>query len=155
MFSRPVDENFPIKAEYGEKGGRYTWSIDPENGLWLPIQYHGRGGNHRGIDFDCPIGTVVRAMCDGVIERVRFENYLDSRYGSGLYIFQRVGLRGFDSWTLRYTHLKATYVKVGQVVYQGDPMAESGNSGDVLSPYLHIDLMDLRSQYRPIPLDGK
>jgi len=93
-------------------------------------------------------------MVDGIIIRSRFENALDSTLGSGLYIFQLVMLVGYDSWCLKYSHLKASYVSVGQKVKAGEGIAESGQSGDAISPFLHVDLMNLKKQWKNILFDA-
>lgn len=153
MFTRPVDHAFQIQRYYGEKDRRFTWSLDPDNGFWIPIKDQYGFGQHRGTDFDCPIGTVVRAMADGIIIRRRFESALDAKEGAGLYVLQLVSMPGYDNWVLRYAHLRAVYVEPGDRIVRGQPIAESGNTGDVLSPYLHVDLMNLKRQWRAIPLE--
>jgi murein DD-endopeptidase MepM/ murein hydrolase activator NlpD len=154
VFSRPVDALYPIKTYYGEKGRRYQWSIDEDTGLWRPAQRPDGFGQHRGTDFACPSGTIVWAMADGMVIRARFENPLDYNVGAGLYILQLVVMPGFDSHVLRYTHLKAVHVEVGQRIYRHTPIAESGNSGAADGEYLHVDLMDLKYRWLAIPLDG-
>jgi len=154
VFTCPVDPQYKIQCEYAEKNKRFAWSIDPENGLWLPSRDRDGFGHHRGLDFSCPVGTIVRAMVDGIIIRSRFENALDSTLGSGLYIFQLVMLVGYDSWCLKYSHLKASYVSVGQKVKAGEGIAESGQSGDAISPFLHVDLMNLKKQWKNILFDA-
>lgn len=153
MFSRPVDDVFPISKKYGEKGMQYHWLIDAENSLWVPKHGHHKAGHHRGTDFACPVGTLVRAICDGFIVRSRFENAVDSGIGAGLFILQLVMLPGYDSFVVKYSHLKASYVEPGQQVCRFDPIAESGASGDVLSPFLHVDLQTVRKQWAPIEFD--
>jgi len=149
-FARPVDPRYPIKAHYGDKGSQYDWSMERDTGYWLPMKGEDGLGEHRGTDFDCPIGTIVRAMSDGMILRSRFENSLDTSVGAGLYILQIVSMMGRDSWVLKYSHLKGSYVKPAQRVRRGDPIAESGMSGKCLYPTLHVDLMNLQHQWRPI-----
>jgi len=148
VFSRPVDPAFVINRYYGEKNAKYDWSIDADNGLWLPLKHLDGMGQHRGTDFDCPHGAIVRAMCDGIIVRARHESAIEPTFGAGLYILQLVCFLGYDSWALKYAHLKAVYVKAGQKVCRNEAMAESGNG-------LHVDLMDLRAQWRPIPLESE
>jgi murein DD-endopeptidase MepM/ murein hydrolase activator NlpD len=93
-------------------------------------------------------------MSDGMIIRSRFQNYLDSKEGAGLYVLQLVTLLGYDSWVLKYSHLKSSFVSPGQQIKRGDAIAESGMSGNCLSPYLHIDLMSLHRQWKPIPIEN-
>lgn len=152
MFLRPVDSLFPIKRHYGEKGYGFDWSIDPDLGLWVPMRQGDGQGQHRGTDFDCPRGTPIRAMSDGITLRARHESALDAGQGAGLYLLQLVVVLGYDSWVIKYSHLKAVYVKVGVRVQRGDFIAESGSSGAVESPYLHVDLMNLKRQWQAIPL---
>lgn len=154
MFGRPVDTLFPISATYAEKKRNYDWSIDPDNGLWIPTKDHDGFGQHRGVDFACPDGTLVRAMADGVIIRCRFESAIRMDAGAGLYVLQLVSLLGYDSWVIRYSHLKAAYVKPGQRISRFDAFAESGSSGAAAHPFLHVDLMDLRRQWRDIPWEN-
>lgn len=154
MFSRPVDSTYLVRKYYAEKGRHYDWSIDPDNGFWVPVKDKDGFGQHHGIDFDCEPGTIVRAMADGVIVRAQFESATDFTLGRGLYILQLVNFPGFDSWMLCYSHLKAAYVKPGQRVCRLDAMAESGNSGNVIAPFLHVDLMNLKRQWKPIPLES-
>lgn len=94
-------------------------------------------------------------MADGIIIRCRYENALDSEVGSGLHILQLVSMPGYDSWTLKYAHLREVFVKPGQKVERYTVIAESGRTGAVFSPYLHIDLMDLHHQWRPIPIQSE
>jgi len=141
-FTRPVDALYPVQARYREKGSHYHWSVDPDNGLWIPTQRDGQG-EHRGTDFACPAGTVIRAMADGLIIRSRFESALDPQSGAGLFITQLVSLMGHDSWVLMYSHLKASFVYPGHAVKQGQAIAESGVK-------LHTDLMNLKHQWKEI-----
>jgi murein DD-endopeptidase MepM/ murein hydrolase activator NlpD len=92
-------------------------------------------------------------MADGLVIRSRFESALDSKEGAGLYILQLVMLPGYDSWVLKYSHLKGSHAVPGQTVRTGDPLAESGNTGAVLSPYLHVDLLNLRHRWQEIPFE--
>ena len=155
MFCRPVDHTSLIKHYYGEKGKKYDWSIDSDNGLWIPVKGRDGLGHHHGTDFDCPQGTIVRAMADGIVIRTRYESATDPKQGAGLYILQLVILPGYDSWGLRYSHLKAVYVKPGQKIERFEPIAESGDTGDAECAYLHVDLMNLKRQWRPIPLESE
>lgn len=153
MFSRPVDPGIAVKRYYGEKGRRYQWSIDPDNGFWIPVKNSDGFGQHRGTDFECPTGTLVRAMADGVVIRCRHENSLDPKVGAGLYILQLLNLLDYDSWILKYSHLKAVYVQPGEQVYRFQAIAESGDSGDTDSSYLHVDLMNLHRQWKAIQVE--
>lgn len=110
-------------------------------------------GQHRGIDFDCAIGTIVHAMAGGMVVKARYEDTSDARVGAGLHIVQLVIMPGYDAWWIRYSHLRVVYTEVGNKIQRGQPIAESGESGDVERPLLHVDLADrgVPAQYHPIP----
>lgn len=154
MFSPPVDPRYPATSYFTEKHRRHDWSIDPDNGIWIPVKGLGGFGEHRGVDFSCPVGTVVHAMSDGIVIRSRYESSVDAHVGAGLYVLQLVSLPGFDSWVLKYAHLKSVCVIPGQRIQKYETIGESGETGDVASPYLHTDLMDLRRQWKPIPIQN-
>lgn len=82
---------------------------------------------HNGIDFGVDIGTVVYAAHDGVA-KVKD----DGASGYGLHLV-------IDDPKRRsiLAHLSQCLVKDGQVIYQGDPVAKSGNSGMSSAPHLH------------------
>ncbi len=152
-FYRPVDDRFPVLAHFAEWGTRWFWYVDPDTGMWIPRgSAPGLRGQHKGVDFDCPKGSVVCAVSDGIIAKARFESPIDSNRGAGLYIIQLVQMHGHDAWWMKYSHLKAVYVQVGDEVKRGQPIAESGDSGEVERPLLHVDLADTKHppQYHPI-----
>lgn len=153
-FSRPVDDAYPIWRRFGEWAPTFDHHMDPDTGFWLPIQNALGLGQHRGTDFDCPQGSIVRAMCDGMIVDARTAQPTASSHASGLYILQLALNPGFDSWKIRYSHLKAIYVTRGQRVRRYDAIAESGNSGRAVRPMLHVDLQNLRHQFREIPFES-
>ena len=82
---------------------------------------------HNGIDFGVDEGTLVYAPHDGTAKVVD-----DGSNGYGLYVIledaNRLSLLG---------HLSESLVSDGQRVYQGDPIAKSGNSGFSTNPHLH------------------
>ena len=153
-FFRPVDERFPVAHEFAEWGLRYQWLVDKQTGMWIP-----KGsdpllkGQHRGVDFDCPIGCVVSAMADGIIVQARNENAINHKMGAGLFIIQIVTMEGHEAWWLKYSHLKRAMVDLGQEIKAGQPIGITGESGDIDRPLLHVDLASPRvpHQYHPIP----
>lgn len=152
MFSPPVDPRYPCTSFFTEEHPRHEWSIDPDTGIWIPIKGINGEGQHKGIDFSCPIGTIVHAMSDGIIAFSKHEDSKNKNIGDGLFVMQIVLLEGYDSWILKYSHLKSVCVETGQHVDRYSVIGESGASGAASYPYLHVDLMDLRRQWRPIPI---
>jgi len=89
---------------------------------------------HPGVDFDLPEGTDIFAAFEGIV--VRVENHI----GMG----NTIGIRNGNILSL-YAHLSEFKVGLGQVVYEGDLIAKSGNTGKATtSPHLHFELRDLR-----------
>lgn len=136
---------------FAEWGNQWDWIVDPNTGMWIPrTSEPGKQGQHRGVDFDCPRGTVIDAMANGMIVKARQDSAIDRKAGCGLYIIQLVEMPGFDAWWIRYTHLNEIYHKVGSLVKRGQAIAETGDSGETDFPKLHVDLMDTKHQYHPI-----
>lgn len=170
-FIRPVGAQFAVTRLFGEAGRYYPFHIDPVTGLWVRSQLCGGCqkpppciclnpevfGNHRGIDFGCPENTEVQAICDGIILRVGVDKggALDEipKHDHGLRVAQLVQKMGFDSFMVDYRHLASATVNVGQRVKAGDRIGYSGYEGEG-SPYLHLELRDLKGQFRPIDFDG-
>ena len=82
---------------------------------------------HNGIDFGIPEGTIIYAPHDGVASLHDDEN---SGYGKYLVI---------DGEKRRsiLAHLSEISVTENQTIYQGDPVAKSGNTGTSTGPHLH------------------
>lgn len=82
---------------------------------------------HNGIDFGLDIGTTIYAPHDGVAKITD-----DGTKNYGLYLV-------IDEPKRRsiLAHLSEVLVTDGQTVYQGDPIAKSGNSGFCTAPHLH------------------
>lgn len=82
---------------------------------------------HNGIDFGVDTGTTVYAPHDGVATVTD-----DGNTGYGLYLVindtSRRSILG---------HLSEVLVSNGQRIYQGDPVAKSGNTGTSTNPHLH------------------
>ncbi len=82
---------------------------------------------HNGIDFGCATGTVIYAPHDGI---ATVKNDGDKNYGLYLVIDdpKRRSILG---------HLSQVLVQDGQAIYQGDPIAKSGQTGFCTAPHLH------------------
>lgn len=82
---------------------------------------------HDGIDFGVPEGTTIYAPHDGVA-RVKD----DGAVGYGLQVIVED-----DKRQSVMAHLSQSLVANGQKIYQGDPIAKSGKSGNSSGPHLH------------------
>jgi hypothetical protein len=86
---------------------------------------------HPGIDFDAPIGTQIRSAGGGRVTQAGWVNELGNvvaiDHGNGL--------------TTRYAHTSKVYVKIGDVVTPGQPIAEVGTTGRSTGPHLHFEIL--------------
>lgn len=82
---------------------------------------------HNGIDFGVPEGSIVYAPHDG---SATVKDDGDSGYGLHL-IIEDAKRKSV------LAHLQSSDVSSGQTIYQGDPIAISGNSGMSTAPHLH------------------
>jgi murein DD-endopeptidase MepM/ murein hydrolase activator NlpD len=82
---------------------------------------------HYGIDIAAPVGTLVVSPADGVVTMV----HPDMFYSGGTLIIDH-GLHLSSS----FLHLNKILVQEGEVVKQGDPIAEIGSTGRVTGPHL-------------------
>ncbi|EDP99784.1 M23 family metallopeptidase [Shewanella benthica] len=90
--------------------------------------YNGKPGNpHYGVDVAAKTGTVVVAPADGVISLA----VADMFYSGGTIILDHG--YGVSSSLL---HLSKLYVKTGEVIKQGQAIAEVGATGRVTGPHL-------------------
>lgn len=97
------------------------------------------GKLHKGIDIATPEGTAVLAADAGkVVQAGDFSN----GYGKMLTIDHGHGR------TTVYAHNSKLLVKPGNLVYRGQQIAESGNTGKSTGPHLHFE-----TQFNGVPKD--
>jgi murein DD-endopeptidase MepM/ murein hydrolase activator NlpD len=107
--------------------GRFIW---PAKGT-LTSQYGPRNESfHDGIDIAAPVGTPVVAAAPGEVL------YSGVLRGYGKVIIVRHG-KGYASV---YAHNSVNHVKQGQVVKQGQKLAEIGETGRATGPNLHFEI---------------
>ena len=113
----PVYRQAPVTQKYGENPGSYTVGCTPD-------------GSHNGLDFGIPEGTPVYATADGLVTRAGMDST-----GYGIHV--RIEHAGFTSI---YGHLRSLAVKTNQRVTAGQPIGESGNTGNSTGPHLHFEI---------------
>ncbi len=90
--------------------------------------YNGKPGNpHYGVDVAAKTGTVVVAPADGIISL----SVADMFYSGGTIILDH----GYGV-SSSFLHLSKLYVKEGELIKQGQPIAEVGATGRVTGPHL-------------------
>lgn len=83
---------------------------------------------HSGVDYAAPTGTPLVAPADGIVALVHNDMFLS---GKTLLINHGYGL--YSS----YSHLNSINVKQGQIIKQGELIAEIGTTGRSTGPHLH------------------
>ena len=142
-----------IKERAIKKAAKHTWSeqtvqtdfIRPVEGRISSIFGLRRFFNqqarrrHSGLDIAAAEGTPIKAIADGrVIETGDF-------FFSGNMVYLDHG-QGVISL---YAHLFKIHVKPGQLVKQGEIIAEVGETGRVTGPHLHLSLLLNRTAVDP------
>lgn len=95
---------------------------------------------HTGIDIGLPIGSLIYAADGG---RVIFTG---NKAGYGITIMIDHG----ENITTLYAHLSKIYVKVGDLVFKGEKIGASGNTGITTGPHLHFEV-----RKNGVPIDPK
>ena len=90
----------------------------------------GKRENHNGLDIAVAEGTAVIAVKSGKVTEVR----TSATYGKLL------EYETTDGYTVMYAHLSKVLVQEGEMVKQGQKVAESGNTGLSTGPHLHYSL---------------
>ncbi len=102
-------------------GSRFGRRIDP---------FNGRVSVHEGIDFNAPTGTPILAAGGGVVV------YAGVHAGYG----NMIDLDHGDGTVTRYAHASRLLVREGDVVRQGQRIAEVGSTGRSTGPHLHFEV---------------
>ncbi|MGB1309223.1 MAG: M23 family metallopeptidase [Oceanihabitans sp.] len=106
--------------------------------------------NKNQLDFTMPVGTKITAARAGIVFKVldRFNKHCSTeqcaKYNNYIYVYHN------DGTFAEYLHIKqnGAKVKVGDIIKQGQIIAESGNVGWSTGPHLHFSVYLQR-------LDGK
>lgn len=88
---------------------------------------------HNGMDFGCPVGSVVVAAHDGVVLDCT-DDSSSAKPRNGM----MVRLRASNGDVTAYLHNSKFLVKKGDTVKAGTPLALSGSSGLSTGPHLHF-----------------
>ena len=97
------------------------------------VSYYGKRGTtmHKGIDIQAPLKTKIYAIADG---QVIYSNNTQPGYGN------LVIIRHADEVVSVYAHNRVNRVDEGDLVRQGQEIAEVGQTGSTRTPHLHFEL---------------
>lgn len=135
LFTLPTSRR--VTQEWNQDFNWLNGTFYP-NGFYASIGWKG----HNGIDYGCPDGDPVEAVCDGVIEYVGPGNHHPLLSGGGNTLLLRndeLGIR------FEYLHLSQQNVYTGQKVTRGQVVALSGNTGVSTAPHLHLGAIPVRA----------
>ncbi len=119
LSSSVLPTAMPIDTGWFSSG--FGYRIDP---------FTGKRSFHEGVDFSARAGTPIRAAAGGVVV------YSDRHPEYG----KMVEIDHGDDMISRYAHASRVHVEVGQVVLQGQKIAEVGSTGRSTGPHLHFEI---------------
>jgi murein DD-endopeptidase MepM/ murein hydrolase activator NlpD len=133
--SEVIEDAKPAVVRRGTKPippsiGTGTYVVPLDDALVTSLYGPRWGRIHEGIDFGTPVGTTVRASDGGKVTAVGY----DGSFGLTIEINHGAG------FSTLYAHLSKALVSVGDEVYQGQQIAESGNTGYSTGPHLHFGI---------------
>jgi murein DD-endopeptidase MepM/ murein hydrolase activator NlpD len=126
----------PPKPEWIEAAGPVfnedpIWPV-PRGKFWRGFgRAKKKARHHDGVDIGAPVGTPIVSVQDGIVayadNGIRgYGNFLVTVHGDGSVAF--------------YAHCKSIYVFPGQIISQGQIVAEVGTTGYARGPHLHFEL---------------
>jgi murein DD-endopeptidase MepM/ murein hydrolase activator NlpD len=125
-LNTPEDDRYPNKT--GQTSLGFSW---PTAGT-ITSRFGRRWGRmHKGIDIAGPIGTPINAAADGIVVAAGWQS---GGYGN------LVEIKHSDGTTTRYGHNSRISVSVGQVVRQGQQVAQMGSTGHSTGSHLHFEI---------------
>ncbi len=110
---------WPTESSYKKISSQYGWRTSPISG---------RAELHNGIDIPCAYGSAIYAADGGTVliseYHYSYGNYVVIDHGNGL--------------STLYAHNTKNLVKVGDVVAQGQQIAQAGSTGDSRGNHCHF-----------------
>jgi murein DD-endopeptidase MepM/ murein hydrolase activator NlpD len=103
---------------------------------------HFFAGTHHAVDFRCAVGTPVLSVAAGTVAEVRDAHACGGVHVRNLFRWNSVTVAHADGTHAEYVHTRrgSARVAVGDVVAEGQQLAESGDVGFCPEPHLHLQL---------------
>jgi murein DD-endopeptidase MepM/ murein hydrolase activator NlpD len=119
LTKRVMPSAMPVDTDWYSSG--YGFRIDP---------FSGKRAFHQGVDFAAKVGTPIKAAAGGVVvysdHHAEYGNMIEIDHG--------------DDLVSRYAHASKRLVNLGQVVLQGQKIAEVGSTGRSTGSHLHFEI---------------
>lgn len=125
LMARAVREQakpVTVPVAKGWVSSHYGWRTDPITG---------KKNLHKGVDYAGKYGSDILAAADGVV------SYAGGKTGFG----RTVEIRHGQGYLTRYAHNSKLYVKVGDLVKQGQVIAAMGHTGRATGTHLHFEVI--------------
>ena len=128
---RPKNK-FSSYSGTGKSTGALMWPVPAVRGISSGYGYRG-GYMHSGIDISSggAYGQTIVAADGGVVTSVSYSGY---GYGYHLEVSHGNGI------STLYAHCSNIYVKPGQTLSKGQPVAAVGSTGSSTGPHLHFEV---------------
>lgn len=117
----PVTVHAPTKARITSGFGMRTHPVTHQRAM------------HHGVDVALPVGTKLRSPEYGVVSKITYNDI------SGKCVVITHSGKGRST---RMCHLDSFFVRKGQYVGEGQPVALSGQTGRVTGPHLHLEVKE-------------
>ncbi len=140
---------FKAPKSVGGSGGAQVWAVVGTGTYIWPVsgrcltQYY--SGFHAGIDVSMAEGSPVYAADTGTVTYAAYAAGVYYDYGNLIVINHGNGFETF------YAHLSSINVYPGQILYQGDFIGSTGNTGRSSGPHLHFEIRN--NDYGTNPLN--
>lgn len=116
-------------------------------------------GSHVGVDIRVPVGTPIRSVMNGVVERVDTNN----AGGLGTMVMLRhpnvpdpADPKKMTTLYSIYGHLNSALVTQGMIVSKGEQVGYSGQTGFATGPHLHFQMDRAEAPWHPYwPFSGE
>ena len=105
--------------------------VEPVQGMLTSGFGVRRRDNHKGLDIANSMGTPIRAAAAGT---VTYAQYNSGGYGNLVIISHGNGVQTY------YGHCSKLYVNEGDIIQQGQEIAEVGATGNATGPHLHFEI---------------
>jgi murein DD-endopeptidase MepM/ murein hydrolase activator NlpD len=140
-----------IVRTHARARGAHVLQISKTDNLFEISRTRSLPGTFHAVDFECPVGTPVLAVGDGVVVDVQQHNTVTGCHVSNLFKWNSVMLRLDDGVYVEYVHVQRGSCRLapGDRVRAGDKVCETGDVGFCPSPHLHMQMHESADHEAP------
>lgn len=135
---KTIKTKVPTNKAHDTNGPFYPgYFIRPIAGGYKSQGLHG----YNGVDLAAPVGTPIRASAGGKVISSISNGSWNGGYGNYVIIAHDNGTK-----TL-YAHTQKNFVKVGDIVEQGEMIAKIGVTGKTTGPHVHFEIRGAKNPF--------